>query len=68
MAFFLVHAIVGLLFLPWVPVLRKATEKLNKNVLQAQDAAGRPGPVRVADGFAAWGVGPHEFNPDELPD
>jgi len=61
-----IHVMVGLLFLPWVPILRRTTARLNESVLHAQDAAGRPGPVRLANGFAAWGAGPHEFDPDAL--
>ena len=57
-----VHLLIGLLFLPWVPTLRKTTARVTASVEKLQDAAGRPGPAGILSGVAAWGFGPYGWS------
>ena len=56
-----VHVVIGLLFLPWVPVLRQTAARVAESVEIRADAAGSPGPIEIASGFASWGVGPFQW-------
>jgi len=64
-ALVVVHVAIVLLFLPWAPRLRQTTARVADRVQELQDAAGRPGPARIAAGVAAWGFGPHTWKQRE---
>jgi 4-amino-4-deoxy-L-arabinose transferase-like glycosyltransferase len=56
-----VHAAIALLFLPWVPTLRARTAELEASIRAHHDSIGRPTASELADGIAAWAIGPSRF-------
>ena len=55
----LVHVLVGAMFFPWYHyILRDLTKNLEQSVAAHGDAVGRPDPIVLADGVAAWTFGP----------
>lgn len=57
----IVHAAIGLLFLPWVPTMHERTTMLEASIRQHGDAVGRPTCAELAEGVTAWVAGPHPF-------
>ena len=53
----IVHALIALLFLPWVPVMRERTAILEASVREHHDAVGRPSASEISAGIATWGAG-----------
>jgi 4-amino-4-deoxy-L-arabinose transferase-like glycosyltransferase len=58
---FAVHAVVGALFLPWVPTMQKQTARIAESLQRLGDAAGRPSFEELMPGAASWAVGPHPW-------
>lgn len=56
--FIVVHLLIALLFLPWVPVLRATTARVSASVQTLGDDKGRPTPKQIAQGAASWALGP----------
>ena len=57
-----VHVIVAMLFLPWLPVLRQRTDLLRVSIQQNADAAGRPTLGDLTTGAASWAFGPADWD------
>jgi uncharacterized membrane protein len=56
-----VHVIVGLLFLPWLPIMQKQSSRIAESLRALGDAAGRPSFAQLATGVATWAVGPQPW-------
>jgi 4-amino-4-deoxy-L-arabinose transferase-like glycosyltransferase len=59
----LTHILIGLLFLPWYPVLKERTDNLRADIARAKDGQPAPTPIELAEGVASWATAPTHWKP-----
>jgi 4-amino-4-deoxy-L-arabinose transferase-like glycosyltransferase len=62
-AFLITHAVAGLVFLPWAPVVAERTQDLRATLAAAGDAQPAPGFVELAESVASWATAPTNWTP-----